>query len=61
MRVREHQSARKVVSCDETIRVALLIMALKEFEGFLDVEIGVLKEQLSLLFDKDFRLEDLLP
>ena len=61
MRVREHQSARKVVSCDVPIRDALLIATLKQFEGLLDVKVGVLEQQLSLLFDKELRLKDLLP
>lgn len=59
--VRQHQSARQVVPRHEPVALPLLVFALKQTEGLLDVEVRVLQQQLSLLFNDQLRLQKLLP
>ena len=57
----KHQSPSQVVSGDESSRLALMVTLLKQSEGFLDVEIWVLKQKLAFLFYLKFALQNMIP
>jgi hypothetical protein len=57
----QHESPRKVVPRDEAVGLTLLILAFKNLKCVLDVEVGILQEQLTLLLNYHFRLQQLVP